>query len=243
MSYEHRSNVGNRRGTKPLKVISIIIIILLALYLFAPNFLPNLTSKIAGPFWKIGKADPVSFSQEYENALIDELRKENESLKSLLDRGATTTPTLAYILKKPPFTAYDTFVIDIGKRVGVVVGEKVYGVHEVLIGEIAEVSDSTSKVKLYSSFGEKYEAVLDVGTSSEGVQVTATGRGGGSFEIVIPRDMEVKIGDVVTVPNLQTNVFGIVKEIVADDAKTFSTILFSQPINIYELKWVELYRQ
>jgi cell shape-determining protein MreC len=243
MNYEHKSKVNPRRLPTVFKVISITIVILLILRFFLPNFLPNLTSTLIGPFWQIGKEDNPLDSTAYHDVEVDELRKENESLKSMLNRSASSTVTLAYILKKPPFTAYDSFIIDVGSKQKIKVGEKVYAPQGILIGEIAEVDPTFSKVKLYSTSGEKYEVLLGVGTSTENIQVTATGRGGGSFEISIPKDMKVKIGEPVTIPNLSSNIFGIVKEVKREESKTFSTILFSQPINIYQLKWVELHQQ
>jgi cell shape-determining protein MreC len=232
----------------PFKIITGIIIVLLLLYIFAPTFLPSIFLKIASPFWNIVKPSEEELAQiisskDYESALVLELRKENEALKEILNRNTDASSTLAYILKKPPFTAYDTFIIDIGLKDNIKVGEKIYAGENILLGEIAEVYDSTSKVRLYSTPGEKYEVTLGVGTSTDNIQVGATGRGGGSFEIVVPRDLKIKEGDTVVIPSLTPNVFGIVKDIVTEDTNTFSTVLFSQPINIYQLKWVELYRQ
>lgn len=219
------------------------MLLLVVLYLFAPTFLSGIFSTVVSPLWKIGEKSPESFINEYSDASIEELRMENESLKSMLGRQATSTFTLAYVLKKPPFTSYDNLIIDIGEKNKVKVGEKVYAPGSILIGELVEIGAATSKVKLYSSYGEKYEVSLGVGTTSESILVAATGRGGGAFEITIPRDMKVKIGQPITIPGINNNVFGIVKDVIREENKTFATILFSQPLNIYEIKWVELYLQ
>lgn len=223
----------------PLKVAGVVVFVLILLYLFLPRFLPSLFTSIAGPFWGIEKnslTKPELMFPELQNATLTELQKENGELKRLLEMRISSSSLVAYVLKRPPFSAYDAFIISAGSKVGVKNGAKVFAIGNVLIGEIAEVSPTTSKVKLYSSYGEKYEVFI----GPKNIQAAATGRGGGSFEVVLPRDVKIQEGDSITIPHLTTSVFGIVRKIIADPARAFSTILFSQPINIYEQKWVEI---
>ena len=239
MSYEHKSNVQPKRIGMPIKIISVIVLILVILYLFIPTLLSSFFAAIARPFWNIEKnvkEGTAYISPELQNATIIELQKENADLKKLFNERVSSSTVVAYILKKPPFSAYDTFIIDVGTNAGVKDGSKVYVMGKVIIGEIAEATPTTSKVKLYSSFGEKYEVFI----GSKDIQATAIGRGGGAFEAVLPRDVKIQEGDTVTIPHLSTTVFGIVRKIIADPARAFSTILFSQPVNIYEQKWVEI---
>ncbi len=231
MSYEHISNIKKKKIAMPIKIISIISLSLYIINIFFPQFLPSFFSVISKPFWDY-KTDTV-VSIELKNVMIDELRKENEYLKSALHRTATSSLIMANILKKPPFSAYDIYIIDIGKVEGVGVGDKVYALGHVLLGEIAESNNYSSKIKLYSSFGEKYEVLI-----GNNIQATAIGNGGGSFQVILPRDIKIREDDTVTIPNLSQSVFGIVRKVIADPAKTFATILFSQPVNIYEQKVV-----
>ena len=239
MSYEHKSNVQPKRIGMPIKIVSVIILILVILYLFMPKLLSSFFATVASPFWKMEKnirEGTVYISPELQNATIIELQKENADLKKILDTRVSSSSIVAYILKKPPFSAYDTFIIDAGTDNGIQNGAKVYVMGKVIIGEISDATAFTSKVRLYSSFGEKYEVFI----GKENIQATATGRGGGAFEAVLPRDVKIQEGDTVTIPHLSTTVFGVVRKIIADPARAFSTILFSQPINIYEQKWVEI---
>ncbi|MEK7463570.1 MAG: rod shape-determining protein MreC [Patescibacteria group bacterium] len=239
MSYEHKSNVKPKRIGVPIKIVSTIILVLVVLNMFVPTLLSSFFAWIARPFWSIEKGitDSAAFiSPELQNATIIELQKENADLKKLFDARVSSSSVVAYILKKPPFSAYDTFIIDAGLDAGIKNGAKVYVMGGVIIGEIIDAASMISKVKLYSSYGEKYEVYI----GSDNIQATATGRGGGSFEAVLPRDVKIQEGDTVTIPHLTTTVFGIVKKVIADPARAFSTILFSQPINIYEQKWVEI---
>ncbi len=236
MSYELKSSIKSKRINFPVKVAIAILAVLILLDILFPVFLGNVFMTIAKPFWNFNGERPSteSLSLESQNAIIAQLQKENAELKEFNGRKDQKDVVVAYVLKKPPFTAYDSLIIDVGSKNNVKIGNKVYAPASILVGEILQVSNSTSKVKLYSSYGEKYEVFI----GDKNIQVTATGRGGGSFEAVVPRDTKVNEGDAVTIPNISNAVFGIVNKIIADPARAFSTILFSQPINIYEQKWV-----
>ncbi len=231
MSYEHRSNIRKRRFPAPLKIVAITAVLLFVVNFFAPQFLSSFFTSLMRPFWASEKLSEISV--ELENATIVELQKENRELKLALNRSATSSMTVAFILKKPPFSAYDIYIIDTGSADNVKKGDRVYAVGNILLGEIVEVSRNSSKVKLYSSYGEKYEILI-----GKNIQATAQGLGGGAFEVVLPRDTLVVEHDIVTVLAMDISVLGIVRRVIIDPAKNFSTVLFSQPINIYEQRVV-----
>lgn len=236
-----------RSGRKsiPLQGVFFVMLFVAVLYVLFPKLLPGIFTSVASPFWDFEKdirGGNITVSAELENSLISELLRENEELKSILGRTSSSTPILAYILKKPPFTAYDGLILDVGYDDGIDVGYKVYAVGDILLGEVTDTQSKTSKVKLYSSQGEKYDVSINDSAGEYTLTATALGRGGGTFEASLPRDIKVKEGDIITIPNLSPSVFGIVKEVIADPARTFSTVLFSQPVNIFEQKWVLIYR-
>lgn len=240
MSYEHKSNVNVRNFSIPAKFFVFVIIFLILLCILFPRFVSGLFIKIAGPFWNIEKdikTEKIRVSIDLQNTTILELEKENSDLKEIMARSSSSSPMLlSYIVKKPPFTAYDSYVIDIGKNSGVKIGDKVYANGNVLLGEIVEINGSFAKVKLYSSYGEKFDVLI----GKNDIEATATGKGGGAFEVVLPKDSKVQLNDSISVPDLNVSVFGIVRNISRDPARAFSTVLFSQPLNIYEQKWVQV---
>lgn len=238
MNYELKSS-ARRRGTGgPIKAVLVVIVILVVLYFFAPNFLSHLLTPFARVFWPhVEKPDVSMISIEAQNAIIAGLQSENTALKETLGRSGTENVLLAYILKKPPFTAYDSYILDVGAKHGVTVGDKVYALGNILIGEILETSNSASKVRLYSSYGQKHEVLI----GEQNIQATATGRGGGAYEAIVPRDVKVAEGNTITIPGISNAVFGVVNAIIADPAHTFSSVLFSPPVNIYEQKWAVVY--
>ena len=122
MSYEHKSNVNVRNFSIPAKFFVFVIIFLILLCILFPRFVSGLFIKIAGPFWNIEKdikTEKIRVSIDLQNTTILELEKENSDLKEIMARSSSSSPMLlSYIVKKPPFTAYDSYVIDIGKNSG-----------------------------------------------------------------------------------------------------------------------------
>ncbi len=221
----------------PIKVLIAFVLCVFLTHLFFPQLIPSLASRLVSPFFKAQKEILVgSFipSEEAQNLLLEEALRENEELKKGLGRTTTAHITLAYILKKPPFTLYDSYIIDIGKDLNVYIGNKVYAPGGILLGEISHVDAHTSRVKLYSSYGEKF----DVFIGEKNIEAEATGRGGGLFEVIVPRDVHIVEGDSVRVPRISGGVFGRVEAITLDSSRSFSSVIFAQPVNIYEQNWV-----
>lgn len=239
MSYEHRSNIRNNRVPITVKILSLGVLFIFIIYFFFPNFLSRVLTSVAGMFWSSDVVPSESdkyISMELHDSIISELKSENDELRSILHGNVSSKPMiLAYIVKKPPQTAYDSYIVDIGTN-DVQIGDKVYALGNVLIGEIYEVNSGFAKVKLYSTQGEKYS----VSIGKDNIHASAIGVGGGAFETVLPKDVKIVVGDIVTVPDKEISVFGIVRDVTVDPARSFSTILFSQPVNIYELKWVQI---
>ncbi len=172
-----------------------------------------------------------------EQALFDLLKKENEDLKNILSRTKMSQKVLlGAVLIKPFLSPYDTLIIDVGSYDGVALGNKVMVDGNTFIGYVSEVYDNTSKVVLYSSPGEKVKVLI----GNNNVEKEAIGMGGGNFQVEIPREIGVKEGDIITIPSISANVFGVVEKIEFKESDSFQNILFKNPVNIAELKWVEV---
>ena len=222
------ASAGNGKFPFLLKLTLAILVILSALHFLVPRALPSFFTMIIGPLWIAEEVGQLDTSH------IEFLRKENEELRSLLGRPETSDKILAVILKKPPVSGYDIFILDIGIDKGLAKGDRVYAPGNIPIGEIAEINGNISKVRLYSSSGEKFDVLI----GNDNIQATAIGKGGGAFEVSLPHDTKIARGDKVTIPNLSDSFFGNVEDIVSESSEPFSTVLFRQPLNIYELKWV-----
>ena len=253
-SFEDRKKNARRR----ILIVIVILIFISIVLLTTP--VRSLLFSLAEPIWKSQNSFINSNFIEYfkfKQTLINErlaieqklfmagnllalnttLQKENDSLKDLLGRKDVKQKTiLSAVLVKPPQTPYDSLIIDIGENYNIKVGNKVMANANVYIGEVSEVLPHSAKIILYSSPGRKLPVIL--GTNSATVE--AVGIGGGNFNIFLPREVEVKEGDVIVVPSITTNVFGIVEKVNFRDKDSFQTVLFKSPVNISELNFVQV---
>lgn len=169
----------------------------------------------------------------------DILFAENVELKTAFNRVSNPGAyVLAAILAKPPTSLYDTLVIDIGEETGIAKGAVVYAHGNVPIGTIAEVYGKTSLAKLYSTSGE----TVKLAVTGAGIQIDATGTGGGNFEVTLPREIEIAEGAPLTLPGIGSQPVAIVRKIISDSRDPFQTVIAATPINIQELSFVEIAR-
>ena len=236
---------------------------LAAFNIFHVNPFSGLFNYVAEPFWRGGKA-AIVFSEEINFFLISNkslakenrklrernseleriallergLIRENKELKALLGRNAGPNFILAAVLARPALSPYDTFIIDVGRDHRISTGDRALVSGTFVIGEVTKVFQKTAQVKLFSSPGEKINVTL--GTSN--LLVVAEGRGGGNFEVTLPRGIEVKEGDTLAVPDINMQVLGIVERISITPVSPFQIVYFKSPINMAAVKWVQIIR-
>lgn len=254
------SNFEDRRrnAKKKILVITVVLVVIILIMIFTP--IRAVLFSIAEPVWKTENSISNSNFFQYfktKQSLINEriameqklflagnlmalnetLQAENDTLKDLLGRKEIKNNTvLASVLVKPPQTPYDMLIIDIGDDYGLKIGDKVIANANIYIGEVSEVNARSAKVTLYSTPGRKMSVVLGLNS----VTVEAVGIGGGNFNIFLPREVEVKEDDVIIIPAITSNVFGIVEKVNFKDKDSFQTVLFKSPVNISELSFVEV---
>lgn len=162
---------------------------------------------------------------------------ENIALKETLGRKSEKTAmTLAAILSKPNQSLYDTLIIDVGTQQGIKIKNIVFALGNVPIGRIAEIYLNSAKVILFSSSGEKTQVVV----SSKNAFLEVVGRGGGNFEIILPRDFALVKGDQIILPGINPYVLAVVQTIISDPRDSFVKALLVSPVNIQELKFVQV---
>jgi hypothetical protein len=143
---------------------------------------------------------------------------------------------LGVVLAKPNQSIYDTLLIDIGINHGVKVGDKVFASGNIPIGTIREVYPSSAKVVLFSNSGE----VTSVIVSGKNVSMELVGRGGGNFEMTMPRDFTLLKGDQVVLPSINNHVVAIVETIISDSRDAFQKAILVSPVNFQQLKFVQV---
>jgi len=175
--------------------------------------------------------------QMAEMANYNSVLDDNSKMKEILGRKDTkANMVLAGILSKPSQSPYDTLIIDAGENNSIVPGQRVFALGNVPIGRIAEVYLNSSKVILYSNPGEQTEVVV----SDKDTFMQIVGRGGGNFEMILPRDFVIEKGTEVVLPGIIPYTVATVQTIISDPRDSFEKALLASPVNIQELKFVEV---
>lgn len=161
---------------------------------------------------------------------------ENEILKEIIGRQKEEHSfVLATILSKPNQTAYDTVVVDAGEREGVKTGNLVFAMGDIPIGKVGATTPSTATIILFSSAEERTLSLLPNSVSYELI-----GRGGGNFEMILPRDVTLEAGDQAILPGIYPYVVATVETIISDPRDSFTKALLVSPVNIQSLKFVQV---
>ncbi len=251
---------------KKKRITVIVVIVVLALIFIAGHFgagrgLASVFHAIVRPFWKnetalVNQTTLQSGALRSKSEILAEnealkaeneklkiqmsdyqtIKDDNESLKALMGRADKPNFVIASVISKPPHSLYDTLIIDAGSAVGIASGMKIYVDGTVLIGTVSEVYTNSSVVKLFSTSGEK----LEVTVSGKNITAEATGRGGGNFEMTFPHDVEIPKGTEVIVPGINPYLVGIVNEIISDPRDPLQKVLMRSPVNMQQLKFVEI---
>lgn len=175
----------------------------------------------------------------YEASLIElqQVKNENELLRKELNYlPVKQASVLAQVIGKPNHSLFNTMVIDVGIDQGVKVGQLVTSQGVLGVGTVVSVSSKTATVELFGAPHFEGEVLL----SNKGITVPATGKGSGNFEIHIPREVEVTDGDLLAFPQNPGITIGIVKSIIFDPRDPFQTVLARLPVNVQELRFVEV---
>lgn len=171
----------------------------------------------------------------------DSLEQKVVFLEGALSRDTDNSRIVANVIFNPRKALYDTLVIDRGERDGVSVGDQVVYSGVGAIGKITEVYESSAKVVLYSSPGEKHDVVIQ---RENLVWGTAVGRGMGNFEAKIPQGSTVVSGDNVFLPKssgVQHEVIlGVVGYVEENPSEPFTRVLFRTSFNISNVQIVEV---
>lgn len=245
-----------RNDKKRILLISLLILLLLNLF-FAGDTVKNIVHAVGNPIMTLGQkiSSPLSVIPDHfktktqlvnENTeliqenkklklkllTVDELRNENDELRSVLGYGKVPSERgIARVLLRPPLSPFDTFVIDYGEEETVVGAEVFYT--DILIGHVEEVFSTSSIVRLVSSPDQ--ESFVDIGSD---IQTQAKGTGGGSFVVSLPKDVFVEIGNLVSFSN--DGIIGPIEAIEIDSISTFQNTYFSFPFSTKEIDWVEV---
>lgn len=265
MSYVLKSR--NKSGTGFLKKLFIslcIFIIISLILLFSPSFFAGTLITASAPLWKASNiiktdtATNVGFfgskmalveenlalkavleDMRLKEIAYDALKEEYDSFKNSFGSLKPEGYILAGVLVRPPQAPYDNLIVDSGSENGVRVGDLVFANNTIILGEVVEVYENKAKVELYSTSGKKNSGFI----SRTETSVDIEGRGGGDFEVAVPRDVVINESDVFVTSGISGYVIASVKFIDSKPTEAFQRVLSQSPANISQIRWVAIRRQ
>lgn len=240
----NRRTSGRRRQLAFISVILVLALVGFSLFgkslawAFAPLWhsnlyvrtgLENLVGSLRTKDALIAENEALKEKLASDDELIISLRaiaeSRNELLKSFGREPMHMLP--GSVLVHPPETPYDILIVDAGDNLGIKPASLVYTPEGSEIGTVSDVFSKTSRVKLYSTAGERSDAVLERG----GAAIVLVGRGGGNMSFTIARDIPVSVGDRVLSPRLESSLVGVVGDIEVTPTDSEKTVLVRSPIN------------
>ncbi len=258
MNYLLKSKPKNENRKKILQVISFYVFLSVFGFLSADYWREGIWN-FSRPIWRAGGivSNPFSGITNYfsfkddlinRNNFLEEeiailkvkeldydlLLKENQDLKNELGHSIGNDRILSGVLSKPPRVPYDTLVIDSGSIHGISQGRKVYLGENIIIGVVTNITSRTSLVSLFSSGGNTQEAIL----GRTGASFTLKGKGGGNFELEVPKDADILWGDVFSHPGISGGVIASVYYIDTNSQSSFKTVYLRIPSNVFSSKYV-----
>jgi cell shape-determining protein MreC len=193
---------------------------------------------------------------QHENTLLQErvtvleskaaqqvlLQSDNDSLRSILKYTKNPDQIIATAAVITPRGAslLGQVTINQGQSAGIIPGDLVIVGDNVLLGTIHTATTNTAIVDLYSN--NSYEHTGGFIIKNLGITTDGHGNGNGNFLLAVPSGVQVVDGDVITLPQYPDRVVGIIKSIESDPRDPFQKVIARTPININELKFVQVVR-
>jgi cell shape-determining protein MreC len=170
------------------------------------------------------------------------LRDENTSLRNLLKytKDPNTIVATAEIISKPYRSSFDRMVINQGSDQGIATGDLVIAGDHVLLGTIEQVSEVSAIVHLLSS--STYKHTGDFIIKNLGIPVSGKPTGSGNFTFEVPIGMNTSDGDIVVIANYPDKAIAVIKSVDIDPRSPFQKALARTPVNLSELKFVQVVR-
>ncbi len=164
-----------------------------------------------------------------ENVL---LKAERDMYALALERFGSikenSTVVLAKVIAGPLGYPFGTIIIDKGADDSLQLGELVIAENGILVGAILRVYQHSSTVRLFSASGVETEVIIGI----EGPPATLQGRGAGSFELVLPKEIMIPVGTPVFLPRVPDHALTVIEASKSDPADAFQTLFGSELSNM-----------
>lgn len=256
----------NKRGRKRKFFLYAAVLLLVIAFLFRlgfPSFVSSIFSSISRPFLSLkntlgasgGNILGTFYSKETLlaenrdlNAKLQNLQgieaeftlvsDENAALRKSIGVASNKNDAVLSVILKPPASPYDTLILDGGQNDAIKKSDIISGGAGVVLGEITEVSGSSSKAEFFSSSGRTLLAEL----GTQNIPLTLSGIGGGNFESKLPKSITLNAGDPVYLPGMPQRLVGIVSGVVPVPNDSYDNVYIRVPVNIFELSFVTVER-
>lgn len=258
MTYLQRSSEKNSRRRRNIKFASIFLAIILFGFLlrtFSGNMVHTVLYPITksaqfvfSPFKNFGNylQSKTRLVEENKNLMndkkflqiellsVENLRSENEELRKTLELTKDKNEITAEIVLTPPFSPFDTFVVHTDNIDEVQIGSRVTA-NGILVGEVTEKHARNAIVKLFSTSGTKMPVKIN-----DEIIAEATGQGGLTFLIQLPKEVVVEKGFLVYAEGEDKAILGTVENINTPENSSFQTIYFKFPFSFSDLNFVQI---
>lgn len=164
------------------------------------------------------------------------IENENNGFKnSVISRSETA---VASVIGKPSISAYDTLLVNVSEDI--VVGKNVYTLSGIPLGSVTAISGNIATITLYSSPGIETSADIILDNAMDTSSTALRGRGGGGFEAIVSKDIDVPVGSLATMPSLFNEPLAeVVKTVSRDDTKD-QIVYLRSIVNFQYLRFVAI---
>ena len=164
------------------------------------------------------------------------LAQKLSDISPLLDGSTSKEGIIAGVITRPPESAYDTLLVNVGEASGSSVGMEAFGARGVPIGLVTATSAKSSRVTLFSAPNISINAWV----GKNKLPILLRGAGGGAFNAVVPRTAMVTAGDLVYIPGPGALPIGSVARVDSDSSSPSSNLRIQGGTNIFSITWIEL---
>ncbi|KKT57414.1 MAG: hypothetical protein UW81_C0024G0017 [Candidatus Giovannonibacteria bacterium GW2011_GWC2_44_9] len=171
---------------------------------------------------------------------IRDLERENLKLKKALGVNGKNRLIPANIVFGGGYLFSDILFINQGENAGIKIGDLVTYQNKILIGRITEVGADWSKAALLGHVGDKITLRQDALENIQFVPMEATGRGGGEFQMEMPAETNLKIGDIFRSAENPEYIAGVVDRISSEFDEPFKEISVISPVSPVLLDEVDI---
>lgn len=148
--------------------------------------------------------------------------------------------TVAEILSHPWNSPFDIVLTAVPDDSEIKLGSRVTFKKNVWAGTVIGKAGAVAKIKLISAPGSQVPILI----GSNKVPALASGKGNGNLEVKLPRNLELKKGDLALASGTITPLMiGIVGAVDNDPNESLQTVLIRTPINLSFVHYLEIHAE